>query len=43
MPAAGFEERSYNHIVLGSADMLVSAHRRRIIEKRDAYSLEDSM
>lgn len=43
MPAAGFEERGYNHIVLGSADMLVSAHRRRIIEKRDSYSLEDSM
>lgn len=38
MPAAGFEERSYNHIVVGSADLLVSSHRRRIIERRDLYT-----
>jgi hypothetical protein len=38
MPAAGFEERSHNHIVVGSANLLVSAHRARIIELRDRYS-----
>lgn len=43
MPAAGFEERSYKHIVLGSSAMLVSAHRRRIIELRDSHSFDASM
>jgi hypothetical protein len=32
----------YSRVVLGSADFLVSAHRRRIIELRDQYTVTDA-
>ena len=36
------EWHGYGRVVVGSADYLVSAHRRRIIELRDLYSVNSS-
>ena len=38
MPLAGCDEPGYNRVVVASRDLLVSAHRRRILELRDQYS-----
>ncbi len=41
LKAAGLQQEWHNRVVVGSADLLVSAHRLRIIELRDDYSDRD--
>lgn len=38
--ACGFERPAHNYLILGSADLLVAAHRRRIIALRDLCGFE---